>query len=55
MIDPENRKLLVMFHSNASKPLGLFGLSIFEATRVTFGNLIRKTYTFFNVLNRKNL
>ncbi|XP_065224349.1 uncharacterized protein LOC135848377 [Planococcus citri] len=47
----ENRTLLLMFHLTACKPLRLYGLSVFEATRVTFAKLVRTTYSFFNVLN----
>ena len=55
MASKENRKLLLLFHSSTSKPLCLYGLSIFEANRVTFGSLVRKTYAFFNVLVHKNV
>ncbi|XP_065224756.1 uncharacterized protein LOC135848719 [Planococcus citri] len=50
-----NRIILKMFHSTACQPLRLYGLSVFEAGRVTFGKLMRATYSFFNVMNRKSM
>ncbi|XP_065224350.1 uncharacterized protein LOC135848378 [Planococcus citri] len=50
-LSKENQRLLVIFHRMACRPHRLFGLGIFEATRKTFAQIIRSTYSSFNLLN----